>query len=89
MGPFKYIQELKSNPPSTNTLVLPLASNDIKLSQLTLPTYMVTIAPVGQDRWIFDWTVTITASDGSQFSGTKQGIIFDQDNRTFAGVFDT
>ena len=82
-------QEFKDNPPSTNSFVLPLASNDIKLSQLTLPTYTVTIAPVGNDRWIFDCTVTITASDGTQFSSTKTGIILDQDNRTFAGVFGT
>lgn len=82
-------QEFGDNPPSTNMFVLPLASSDIKLSQLTLPTYSVTIAPVGNDRWIFDCTVTITASDGSQFSSTKQGIILDQDNRNFVGVFGT
>ncbi len=80
-------QEFGDNPPSTNTFVLPLASNDIKISQLTLPIYTITIAPVGHDRWIFDCTVTIAASDGSQFSSTKQGIILDQDNRTFTGVF--
>lgn len=43
-------QEFGDNPPSTNTFVLPLVSKDIKLSQLTLPTYKITIAPVGHDR---------------------------------------
>ena len=45
------------------------------------------IAPTGHDRWIFDATITITASDGSQFSSTTPGIILDQDNRTFTGIF--
>jgi hypothetical protein len=79
-------QEFGDNPPSTNTFVLPLVSN-VKLGELTLPTYKITIAPNGHDRWIFDCTVTIKASDGSQFSSSQQGIILDQDNRTFNGVF--
>jgi hypothetical protein len=65
-------QEFGDNPPSTNTFVLPLVSN-VKLGELTLPTYKITIAPNGHDRWIFDCTVTIKASDGSQFSSSQQG----------------
>jgi hypothetical protein len=79
--------EFGDNPPSTNTIPLRLVSTDIKLSQLTVPTYTITISPTGRDRWIFDVTVTIQASDGTQFSTTKNGVILDQDNRTFSGVF--
>jgi len=79
--------EFGDNPPSTNTFDLTLASENIKLGELSLPTYRITIAPNGHDRWIFDATITITASDGSQFSSTTPGIILDQDNRTFTGIF--
>ena len=82
-------QEFGDKPPSTNTFVLPLASNGVKVSELLLPIYSITIHPNGDDRWIFDCAVTLTASDSSQFSATKQGIILDQDNRTFSGVFGT
>jgi hypothetical protein len=82
-------QEFGDKPASTNTFVLPLTSTSVKVSELLLPTYAITIHPNGHDRWIFDCTVTITASDGSQFSSSKGGIILDQDNRTFSGVFGT
>jgi hypothetical protein len=79
--------EFGDNPPSTHSFDLALVSNGIKLSQLTVPTYAITIAPVGHDRWIFDFTVRITASDGSQFTSTEFGIILDQDNRIHRGIF--
>lgn len=82
-------QELGDKPPSTNTFVLPLASNNVKVSDLVLPTYTIGIQPNGHDRWIFDCTITIAASDQSQFSTTKRGIILDQDNKVFSGVFGT
>ena len=79
--------EFGDNPPSTHAFDLELASNDIRLSQLTVPTFRIQIAPVGHDRWIFDVTFTIIASDGSQFSSTNFGIILDQDNRVYNGTF--
>jgi hypothetical protein len=78
--------EFGDDPPSTHSFDLTLASNNIRLSELSLPTFRTTIAPVGNDRWIFDVTFTIVASDASQFSSTTSGIILDQDNRTFNGV---
>jgi hypothetical protein len=79
--------EFGDDPPSTHGFDLGLASDNIRLSELNLPTFRITVAPVGDDRWIFDVTLTIAASDGSQSSSTTTGIILDQDNRIFNGVF--
>jgi hypothetical protein len=77
----------RDDPPSTHAFDLALASENIRLSDVTIPTYSITIAPTGNDRWIFDMTFTLTASDGFQSSSTTRGIILDQNNRTREGVF--
>ncbi|HLZ63197.1 MAG TPA: hypothetical protein VKR06_40210 [Ktedonosporobacter sp.] len=80
--------EFGDNPPSTHTFNLTLASRNIKLSDITnLPTFRITIAPNGHDRWIFDATFRITLSDGTQLSFTTTNIILDQDNRIYVGAF--
>jgi hypothetical protein len=80
--------EFGDNPPSTHTFNLPLASQNVTLSSLTnAPTYSITINPNGHDTWIFDVTVTITTSDGSQFVSPLATARLTQDQRTFNGSF--
>jgi hypothetical protein len=79
--------EYKDNPPSTHEFDLDLVSTNISLAQLTFPTYTVRIAPTGHDRWIFDVTVRLHTSDGSEFASTDMGIVLDQDNRVHSGQF--
>lgn len=75
------------NDPSTHTFDLPLASDNIKLSDLTLPFVEIQIQPNGNDRWIFDYQVSLIFDDGSRYSSGAHGVILDQDNRTYVGVF--
>lgn len=77
--------------PSTKDFNLTLASNNIKMSDLTQPFTNIHITPNGHDRWIFDFTVNLIFADASggrkTFSSTTNGVILDQDNRDFNGVF--
>lgn len=75
------------NDPSTHTFDLPLASDNIKLSDLTLPVVQIQIQPNGNDRWIFDYQVSLAFDDGNTYSSGAHGVILDQDNRTYVGVF--
>jgi hypothetical protein len=75
------------NPPSTHAYDLQLASPNVTMASITQPTFTVRIAPNGNDRWIFDITLTLTFSDGTRFVSGKQGIILDQDNRVYTGAF--
>ena len=77
--------------PSTKTIVFShttLASNSIQLQDMVLPVVFITIAPNGRDRWIFDYQVTYTFNNGQTFSSRTNGIILDQDNRKYSGVYE-
>ena len=74
--------------PSTNSFDLVLKSDSITLKDVSLPVVNIHIQPNGHDRWIFDYTVTLTFSDGSVFTSHKDGVILDQDNKDFTGVFE-
>jgi hypothetical protein len=80
--------EFKDRPPSTHSFDLPLKSKDVALKDITLPTYNIHIQPVGNDRWIFDVTITLVFDDGSSFSSERRGIILDQNNKDYSGVFE-
>ncbi len=78
--------------PSTNSIVfsptaLPLASNSILLQDIVLPVVFINIAQTGSDRWIFDYRVTYTFSNGQTFSSQTNGIILDQNYHKYAGVY--
>lgn len=73
--------------PSTHTFDLTLNSSDIKVADLTAPFVSIDIQPKGHDRWIFDYVVKLTFSDGSTYSTKSQGVILDQDNKHYSGVF--
>jgi len=80
--------EFGDNPPSTHAFDLFLASDMLQFDPMrSLPIFAITVAPNGHDRWIFDVTITITTSDGAQYSGRANGIVLDQDNRIYNGVF--
>lgn len=66
---------------------LPLASNTIRLQDIVLPVVNINIGPNGNDRWIFDYRVTYFFSDGRAFSSSTGGIILDQDNHKYTGVY--
>jgi hypothetical protein len=75
---------------STNSIVFSqnaLASNSIRLRDMVLPVVFINIAPSADDQWIFDYRVTYTFSNGQKFSSQTNGIILDQDNRKYAGVY--
>lgn len=73
--------------PSSNEFPLTLKSANIKLGDISVPTYEISINPNGNDRWVFDFTVTIAFDDGQAFSSSTKGIILDQDNSVHKGVF--
>lgn len=77
--------------PSTHDFDLPLAANNIKMSDLTQPYVNIHVKPNGHDRWIFDYTVSLLFTDATggtkTFSSTTNGIILDQDNKDYNGVF--
>jgi len=78
--------------PSTKTIefssaALPLASNSIRLQDIVLPVVFINIAQGGSDRWIFDYQIIFTFSNGQTFSSQTSGIILDQDNHKYKGVY--
>src|SRR5450432_418874 len=80
---------------SLNTMVLPLASPNIALADIVLPEIFIVIVPVANEKWNFDYRVTfefenqqtngITAT--LSFSSRINGIILDQDNNKYSGVY--
>ncbi len=86
-------EQFGDKPPSIKPFSLKLASTEIKLSDLNVPTTSITIAPNGHDRWIFDYSVELvfTTDSGATktFTSSENGIILDQDNRQHVGVFGT
>ncbi|NOU10303.1 MAG: hypothetical protein HOO98_09840, partial [Nitrospira sp.] len=83
-------QTLKDN--STHRVHLQLRSQPIPVEELLLPAVHIHILANGDDRWKFDYTLTITLNDGtvlppfnSNINGLT-GIILDQDNRNYYGI---
>jgi phospholipase C len=81
-------QELQNN--STHTFNIPPRA-PIPLEEVGLPVVNIHILPNGNDRWMFDYTITFTFDDGRSFSSSSNvngvtGIILDQDNRDYAGI---
>ena len=71
-----------------------LISNTIRLADMVLPVVYIVIVPNGNDRWIFDYTVTFEFEDAHDFGQKRQiyssstgGIILDQDNNKHKGVY--
>ena len=78
--------------PSTETFgfsssLLPLASNGILLQDIVLPVVFINIVPNGNDRWIFDFQVTYSFSDGRDFTSRTSGVILDQDYHKYECVY--
>jgi hypothetical protein len=74
--------------PSSHAFDLVLKSKTLTLKDITLPVVNIHIQPNGNDRWIFDYTVTLLFDDGTSVSSNKKGVILDQDNRDHTGVFE-
>jgi Phosphoesterase family len=71
-----------------------LASNSIRLADMVLPVVSIVIVPNGNDRWIFDYQVTFEFGDPQDsgqkhliYSSRTNGIILDQDNNKYSGVY--
>ena len=73
--------------PSTHEFDLVLKSDTITLGDISLPLVNIHIQPNGNDRWIFDYTVMLMFEGGKTFSSTQNGIVLDQDNKDYSGVF--
>jgi phospholipase C len=59
--------------------------------EIVLPEVNIHIQPEGEDRWIFDYTITFTFADSTSFSFSSNvdgvtGIILDQDNKDYSGI---
>jgi hypothetical protein len=80
--------DMEFDDPSTHEFNLNLASDSITLKDIVLPVTNIHIQPNGHDRWIFDFTVKLIFDDGKTFSSSKTGVILDQDNRDYTGVFE-
>src|SRR2546430_1940710 len=77
--------------PSNHTFDLTLMPDPVSLDDIVLPVVSVHILPNGHDRWIFDYTVTFTFDDGTDFTFKSRdaglpGVILDQDNRDYSGI---
>jgi hypothetical protein len=77
--------------PSSWTFKLVLRSSTISVDEIVLPVVNVHILADDRDRWIFDYTVTLTFDNFAQFSFSSNfdgvpGIILDQDNRNHSGI---
>jgi phospholipase C len=77
--------------PSTHTFDLTLMPDPVTLDDIVLPAVNVHIVPNGNDRWIFDYTVTFSFDDNtsSTFSSSDAGlpgVILDQDNKNYSGI---
>jgi len=67
--------------------------NEVPLAGLVLPVVNISI-DAGQDRWIFDYRLTLEFSDNADFQAksvfyryTISGVILDQDNNRHSGVY--
>lgn len=80
--------DVEFNDPSTHEFDLTVKDSTVTVKDIGLPVVNIDIQPNGHDRWIFDYTVSLRFEDGKTFSSTKSGIVLDQDNRHFTGVFE-
>jgi phospholipase C len=77
---------------SSHTFSLTLSSDEISSEDIVLPAVNVHILPAGNDRWIFDYSITFTFDDTSAFTYSSKnddginGIILDQGNRDYSGI---
>ena len=83
--------ESSADNPSLKTVIfgaggLPLASNSIQMSAIVLPQVFIDIA-AGNDKWIFDYRVYYTFSNGQTFISETTGVILDQDYHKHAGFY--
>jgi phospholipase C len=77
--------------PSSHEFELTLSSNTITADEIVLPAVDIHILTDDNDRWIFDYTVTLTFDNHAAFSfssnvGGVRGIILDQDNHNHSGI---
>jgi phospholipase C len=77
--------------PSSHEFELTLRSNTITADEIVLPAVDIHILTDDNDRWIFDYTVTLTFDNHAAFSFSSNvdgvlGIILDQDNRNHSGI---
>ncbi|MGI8329326.1 alkaline phosphatase family protein [Actinomadura scrupuli] len=76
---------------SSHTFDLTLMPDPVSVDDIVLPVVNVHVQPNGNDRWVFDYGVTFTFDDGTEFGFSSKesgvpGIILDQDNRNHYGV---
>lgn len=73
--------------PSRHTFDLPLNAGHTTIGDLKQRVVAIDIQPNGTDRWFFSYTVTLTFDNGSSFTSKPQGVLLDQDNRHYEGLF--
>src|SRR5262245_20562095 len=61
--------------PSVHEFPLPLSSQTITLEDLSLPLVDIDITPDGNDRWIFDYKISLAFDDGKTFTTGETGVI--------------
>ena len=66
---------------------LPLASDAVRLQDIVLPQVFINIVQQGSDRWIFDYRISFTFSNGQRFTSQTNGITLDQDRHKYQGVY--
>jgi phospholipase C len=90
--PVPLITTIGFDDPSSHTFSLQLMSDTIAADEIDLPAVDIHILTDGNDRWIFDYSITFTFDDTSAFTysskadGAINGIILDQDNRNYSGI---
>ncbi len=76
--------------PSSKTITLDLASDHIDVNDVAMPEVDIHMLADRDDRWIFDYTVTLTFDNGAfSFASSADGvsgIVLDQDNRNHSGI---
>ena len=77
--------------PSSNEFQLKLRPGQISAGEIILPVVNVHILTDGDDRWVFDYTLTFNFTHSSPYSFSSsvdgiKGIILDQDNRNHSGI---
>jgi phospholipase C len=90
--PIPLITTIGFDDPSSHTFSLQLISDTIAADEIDLPAVDIHILTDGDDRWIFDYSITFTFDDTSAFTysskedGAINGIILDQDNHNYSGI---
>jgi hypothetical protein len=57
------------------------------MRDVVLPQVFINIVPNGNDRWVFDYRVTYTFSNGQSFESRTTGVILDQNHHKHGGVY--